>query len=127
MGCYGIGISRMLASVIEANHDAQGIVWPEAVAPYPFHLLTVGVDPAVTDAAERLYVALRSERVLFDDRDVPAGVKFHDADLLGLPCRLTISPKTAQSQSIEWKHRCSGEIGEIPWNTLDEWLETTIW
>ncbi len=124
MGCYGIGISRMLASVIEANHDEQGIVWPASVAPYRFHLVTVGVDRAVTDAADRLYAALGPEQVLFDDRDLPAGVKFVDADLLGLPYRLTLSPKTLQAHSIEWKHRRSGETGRVPWDALDEWLKT---
>lgn len=124
MGCYGIGISRMLASVIEANHDEQGIVWPASVAPYRFHLITVGVDPAVIEAAERLYATLGPDQVFFDDRDVPAGVKFHDADLLGLPYRLTMSPKTVQAHRIEWKHRRSGETGRIPWDALDEWLKT---
>lgn len=123
MGCYGIGLSRMLAAVIEANYDERGIVWPPSVAPYPLHLVTVGVDPAVTDAAERLYAALGPEQVFFDDRDVPAGVKFHDADLLGLPHRLTLSPKTLAIQSVEWKNRKTGESGLVTLNTLGQWLE----
>ncbi|MCY0887627.1 MAG: proline--tRNA ligase [Alicyclobacillaceae bacterium] len=108
MGCYGIGMSRMLACVIEENHDAKGIVFPESIAPFPYHLVTVGRNADVIAAAERIYESLGSEHVLFDDRDVHAGVKFIDADLLGLPDRITVSKRTVETGQVECRNRKTG-------------------
>ena len=99
MGCYGIGVERLLATVIEANHDEKGIIWPASVAPYQVHLVALNVEDApVREAAEKLYDDLRAAGVdvLYDDREESPGVKFNDADLLGMPLRVTVSPRTLE-------------------------------
>lgn len=102
MGCYGIGIGRMLGTIVEIHHDAHGIIWPEAVSPYTFHLLNLHNDSV---QADQVYTTLQlaGHTVLFDDRAVSAGIKFADADLLGLPIRLVVSPKT--QGKIEYRRR----------------------
>jgi len=112
MGCYGIGLGRLLAAIVEQRHDDKGIIWPLSVAPYQVYLCPLYSNNAeVTTAAEKVYQALEKEEVevLFDDRDESPGVKFNDADLLGIPLRLTISPRTLRSQSIEAKWRTEKE------------------
>lgn len=103
MGCYGIGLARTLATVVETSHDEKGLVWPEAVAPYQVHL--VGLN----EKAEEVYKKLQDAgiEVLFDDRDVSAGEKFADADLLGIPVRLVVSNKSGEM--IEYKNRSETE------------------
>jgi prolyl-tRNA synthetase len=119
MGCYGIGTSRLLQCVIEANHDERGIVWPAAVAPFDVHLVGLGLDRAeVVAKAEALYESLQSigVEVLFDDRnDASAGVKFNDADLLGLPMRVTISPRSIEQDAVEVKRRNSVNVELVPY------------
>jgi prolyl-tRNA synthetase len=107
MGCYGIGVSRLVASAVEQHHDVDGIRWPSAIAPYHVHLCTIGTDPAVVGAADRLCQALaaRGIDVLWDDRDERPGVKFKDADLIGIPWRVTIGAKTVAQNSCELKAR----------------------
>jgi prolyl-tRNA synthetase len=107
MGCYGIGVSRLVASAVEQHHDQDGIRWPLAIAPYHVHLCTLGTDVAVVQAAERLCQALdeRGVEVLWDDRDERPGVKFKDADLIGLPWRVTLGPKTVAIGGCELKAR----------------------
>lgn len=107
MGCYGIGVSRLAGAIVEVFHDDKGIIWPEAVAPYKVHLLSLGEDKKVAEKAEMLYNELLEAgiEVLFDDRDESAGVKFVDADLIGLPYRLVISNKTLEKGSVEVKKR----------------------
>ncbi|MBI3978154.1 MAG: proline--tRNA ligase [Chloroflexi bacterium] len=120
MGCYGIGTGRLMAAAIEQNHDAKGIIWPESIAPYRVHLTALSVDqPAVAEAANRLYEQLRAAgcEVLYDDRVESPGVKFNDADLLGIPLRITVSPRTLKSESVELKRRRSPETMLVP---LDE-------
>ena len=117
MGCYGIGIGRLLAAAIEQNHDEKGIIWPLPIAPYQVHLCPLSMDkPEVASAAERLYLDLEQEglEVLFDDRIESPGVKLNDADLLGMPLRLILSPRTIKSQSVEWKRRGEKEAEIIP-------------
>ena len=117
MGCYGIGIDRLLATVIEANHDERGIVWPAEVAPFAVHLVSLNADkPGVRDTAERLYRELtaRGVEVLYDDRDESPGVKFADADLLGMPLRVTVSPRTLEKDAIELKKRSEAETSLVP-------------
>jgi len=115
MGTYGIGTGRLLSAVVEANHDEQGIIWPPALAPYQTHLVALGMDrPDVVEACQRLYEELQSASgvgisVLYDDRDESPGVKFNDADLLGMPLRLTVSPRTLARQSVEVKRRTEKE------------------
>ncbi|MBM4431162.1 MAG: proline--tRNA ligase [Chloroflexi bacterium] len=108
MASYGIGTGRLLAAIIEENHDERGIVWPAAVAPYQVHLLSLGASqPAVAVAAEELYGKLLGAgyEVLYDDREESAGVKFNDADLVGIPWRITVSAKTVARDSVEIKGR----------------------
>jgi prolyl-tRNA synthetase len=111
MGSYGIGLGRNVACVVEAHHDDKGIVWPAEVAPYPAHLVTLGAnkDPRVTEIAERLYAAAAgagdARQILYDDRDESPGVKFADADLLGMPWILTVSPRSLEAGGVEVKNR----------------------
>ena len=107
MGCYGIGVSRLMGVIAEHFSDDRGLVWPEAVAPADVHLVRLGDDEAVTKAADQLYDELRESgaEVLYDDRDASAGAKFADADLMGCPVRLTVSKKTLEHHSAELKLR----------------------
>jgi prolyl-tRNA synthetase len=112
MGSYGIGTERLLAAVIEANHDEAGIVWPGSLAPYDVHIVAIQPDkPEVREAAERLYDELTEAGIsaLYDDRDETPGVKFNDADLLGMPLRVTVSPRNLEKGSLEVKGRTEGE------------------
>jgi prolyl-tRNA synthetase len=107
MGCYGIGISRLLAALVEQHHDQNGIVFPLAVAPFQVHLVQVGSEPAVLEATARLEAELErlGVELLVDDRDERPGVKFKDADLLGIPLRLTLGKKSLESGGVELKLR----------------------
>ena len=107
MGCYGIGVSRLVATAIEQNHDENGIKWPMSIAPYPVHLVTLGKEENVAVEAKKLYDALLAQgiEVLWDDRDERPGVKFKDADLLGMPLRITIGAKSLANGNIELKAR----------------------
>jgi prolyl-tRNA synthetase len=113
MGCYGIGIGRTVAACIEQNYDDKGIIWPMPLAPYQVILTPVNwKDGALSRTAEDLYQKLldRGVEVLLDDRDERAGVKFMDADLIGIPLRLTIGPKRLAEGKVEIKFRRSGEV-----------------
>lgn len=125
MGSYGIGLGRLLATIVEQHHDEKGIIWPSSVAPYQIHLLSLGRDEAVSDRAEALYEELQATgyEVLYDDRPESAGVKFNDADLIGLPLRLTISPRTLAQEAVEWKSRRSERRELVPLESLEERLE----
>jgi prolyl-tRNA synthetase len=117
MGCYGIGLDRLLAAAIEQNHDAQGIIWPMSIAPYHIYLCPLYREGSkVAEAAEKLYTGLEAEglEVLFDDRRESPGVKFNDADLLGIPLRVTISPRTLEKNSVEIKKRSEKESELMP-------------
>jgi prolyl-tRNA synthetase len=116
MGCYGFGVSRMVAAAIEQLHDKDGIVWPLAIAPLPLIILPVNIkDESVRDAAHRLEAgfAERGVETLLDDRDLSPGIKFKDADLVGIPYRLTIGKKLKEG-AVELFHRASREVEEIP-------------
>ncbi|MCK5577702.1 MAG: proline--tRNA ligase, partial [Dehalococcoidales bacterium] len=117
MGCYGIGIGRLMAAIVELNHDDKGIIWPISVAPYQVYLCPLSTEtPGVTAAAESLYTELEALglEVLFDDRVESPGVKFNDADLLGIPLRVTISPRTLEKESVELKRRSEKETELVP-------------
>jgi len=108
MGCYGIGVSRMAAAWVEQNHDDKGIIWSPAIAPFDVHLIGLNLeDPAVSAQAERACRQLEQGglTVLFDDRPARAGEKFSDADLIGIPARLTISKRTIEQGKVEFKLR----------------------
>jgi prolyl-tRNA synthetase len=120
MGCYGIGVSRIVAAVAEEYHDEHGLVWPAAIAPYEVHLVAVpgrGEQAAgVIEAADRTYQELRAHGVdvLYDDRDASPGVKFADADLVGLPVQLVIGTKGLAKGVVERKDRATGTRDELP-------------
>jgi len=108
MGCYGIGLGRTMATIVEKYNDDKGIIWPESVAPFKHHLIVLGNDEAIRSTADQLYNSLLAKRVevLYDDREGPtAGEKFADADLIGIPNRLVISKKTVAEESLEYKKR----------------------
>lgn len=125
MGCYGIGVSRILAAVAEQHNDANGLKWPKQLSPYEIHLITINMkDEAQTKLSEELYHLLKSYRydILHDDRDERPGVKFTDADLLGLPVRLTIGKK-AQEGIVEVRFRATGETVEWQKEEVTEKLQ----
>ncbi len=120
MGSYGIGVGRNVACIVEAHHDEKGIVWPAEVAPYAAHLVTIGAakEPRVIEIAERLH-GLAAEagprrEILWDDRDESPGVKFTDAELLGMPWILTVSPRSIAAGGIEVTERATGERSTRP-------------
>ncbi len=118
MGCYGIGISRLPAVVAEEHHDEAGLVWPASIAPFAVHLLSLGANrnADVADAADRIYADLTAAGVdvLYDDRDASGGVKFADADLLGMPTQLLVGAKGLAKGIVERKDRRTGERDEVP-------------
>lgn len=111
MGCYGIGTTRLIGTIVESFHDENGIIWPSNVAPFGVHLIAVGVEDEVMSEARELYCLLEEAgvEVLFDDRDERAGVKFKDADLIGIPLRLVVSKRTLENKQVEWKMRSESE------------------
>jgi prolyl-tRNA synthetase len=111
MGCYGIGPGRVMGTIAEISHDERGLIWPENVAPYKYHLLSLGESETVKKSTDELYEKLTGQglEVLYDDRVLPAGQKFAEADLFGLPWRLVISEKTLAQDSVEIKKRTEKE------------------
>jgi prolyl-tRNA synthetase len=109
MGCYGIGVTRIVAAAIEQNHDAAGIIWPEPIAPFSVVLVPLNApkSPKVRELAEQLYASLQAAGidVLLDDRDARPGVKFADAELLGIPHRVVISDRGIEAGKLEYRHR----------------------
>lgn len=124
MGCYGIGISRTLSAIVEQNNDENGIIWPKSVTPFDLHLITI--NPKKDDQRElgdQLYAQLNDKfDVLYDDRKERAGVKFNDADLIGLPLRVVVG-KRAEEGVVEVKQRLNGESEEIHVNDLENYLK----
>jgi len=117
MGSYGIGPSRLIAAIIEASHDENGIIWPEAVAPFDVAILNLKVGDSATDAASsRLYQELSAagRDVLYDDRDERPGGKFATADLIGIPWQILVGPKSLAEGKVELKHRATGEREVLP-------------
>ena len=117
MGSYGIGVGRLLACVAEEHHDEQGLIWPVSIAPYPLHLAALNSkDGSAEAAAEQLYADLLAAGLepLYDDRDERAGVKFNDADLIGLPLRVTVSHRALAEGGFEFKRRDQDERWIVP-------------
>ena len=128
MGSYGIGLGRNVACIVEAHHDEKGIAWPDEVAPYPAHLVTIGAarDPKVSETAERLHAlaADAGREVLYDDRDESPGVKFTDAELLGMPWILTVSPRSLAAGGVEVTRRETGERRTASIDEVEGFLRT---
>ena len=127
MGCYGMGVTRLVAAIIEQNHDERGICWPLPVAPFDVHLLALNYDKSkeVQQATDDLYTTLQNAgvSVLFDDRAMRPGGKFADADLLGLPLRVTVGDRGLKNQEVEYKQRRDEESSNLP---LSDVLETIM-
>jgi len=129
MGSYGIGVERIMAAAIELHNDADGIRWPMSIAPYQVSLVALQMnDPAVVEAAEGLYRTLADAgvEVLFDDRDERPGVKFKDADLVGLPIRVAVGKKALAQGAVEWKLREGGDVELVPLAELPAKVKATI-
>jgi prolyl-tRNA synthetase len=126
MGCYGIGLSRLMGTIVEVLSDDKGIIWPESIAPFQIHLLVLGEDKTVLKEANKIYESLETANieVLFDDRqNVSPGEKFADSDLLGIPMRAVVSLRSIKEGGIEIKKR-NEEKGKIV--SLDELLKQTV-
>lgn len=129
MGSYGIGVERVMACSIEQNHDANGIVWDKAIAPFLVHLIGLNLKKQeIVDACEKIYNDLNQAKidVLFDDRDVTAGFKFNDADLLGMPIQIVIGEKKLKENKCEVKIRKTGERFDIVLNELQNKIKELL-
>ncbi len=131
MGCYGIGVTRLVGTVVEASHDERGMIWPKSVAPYQIHIVSLRakseeMQARINQAAQDTYESLTHVgfEVLWDDRaDISPGEKFADADLIGLPLRLVISEKTLKESSVEWKERTETEARLVKMEDVQEEIE----
>jgi prolyl-tRNA synthetase len=126
MGCYGIGVTRVVAAAIEQNHDERGILWPEPIAPFTVSLIPINLQKSerVREVAERLYRELQDAgiEVLFDDRDARPGVKFADDELLGIPQRLVVGDKGLERGAVEYKSRADGSGADVPVDSVLSFL-----
>ncbi|MFP5213404.1 MAG: proline--tRNA ligase, partial [Acidobacteriota bacterium] len=127
MGCYGIGVERLMASAIERWHDEGGMIFPYEIAPFQVVISPIGKKPEVVEAAESLYTELGKRfEVLYDDRDESAGVKFKDADLIGIPIRIVVSQKLLKNEELEIKVRATGEVTVCKRSDLDATLDRIV-
>ena len=128
MGCYGIGVSRLIAAVIEQHHDEQGIRWPISVAPYQVLITPIGKDAEPLERATAIYESLRADGVdvLLDDRPERPGVKFKDADLLGIPVRVTVGARGLAQGTVELKKRTENESSNIPLDDTTEAVKSAL-
>ena len=126
MGCYGIGVTRIVAAAIEQGHDERGILFPDAIAPFEVAVAPIGGarDPAAMEAAEKLYQELLSAGAdaLLDDRDLRPGAMFAELDLLGIPHRLVVGARGLKNGEAEYKHRASSESENIPLDSAADFV-----
>jgi prolyl-tRNA synthetase len=124
MGSYGIGPARVMGVIAEHMGDNSGLVWPKQIAPFVAHIVSLGIDDSVLERAEKLYTHLNALGIsaLWDDRDLSAGEKFADADLMGMPYRVVVSKKTLEADSYEVKTRKTGEVQHINESDLQKLL-----
>jgi prolyl-tRNA synthetase len=127
MGSYGIGVGRLMAAIVEQHHDQQGIIWPESVAPFEVHLVSLAKnrEDEIGQQAEAIYQTLQAAgvEVLYDDRKESPGVKFADADLIGIPWRVTISSRSLQNGGVEVKRRSEAKAEVVPLDGFMEYME----
>ena len=125
MGCYGIGVTRVVAAAIEQNHDEHGIIWPDSIAPFDVCIVPIGYNKSelVQSTADRIYEQLIDEgfQVLLDDRNERPGVMFSEMDLLGIPHRLVIGERSLKNNQVEYRNRRSGDTQDV---LLEDLLET---
>jgi prolyl-tRNA synthetase len=128
MGCYGIGVSRLMAAAVEQNHDENGIIWPENIAPFKLHILALNVkDTQIKDVAEKIYNRAKEEgiEVLYDDRDISPGAKFKDADLIGIPYRIVVGKKVKEGR-VEFQERKTGNREEVEIDKINGLLKKLL-
>lgn len=128
MGCYGIGLGRVMGAIVEVLSDEKGIVWPKSVAPFQVHLVQLGKEEECKEYAKKLYEELQKNNidVLYDDRDASAGEKFADSDLIGIPHRIVISGKTIKAGKIEYKERGSGMVSMMSEEEILNMMRRTV-
>jgi prolyl-tRNA synthetase len=130
MGCYGIGVTRIVAAAIEQNHDERGIIWPDPIAPFQVVLVPLNLQKSarVREATDRLYAELSAEgvEVLVDDRDARPGVKFADAELLGIPHRVVIAERGLESGQLEYRHRTESTSTDFPLGEALQFLRARL-
>ena len=130
MGCYGIGVTRIVAAAIEQNHDERGIIWPDPIAPFHVVLIPLNLDKsaAVRAAADALYDQLGEDgiEVLYDDRDARPGVKFADAELLGIPHRIVVGERGLKAGTLEYRHRRASESEDFPQHAALEFIRARL-
>ncbi|KAF0197612.1 MAG: prolyl-tRNA synthetase [Bacillota bacterium] len=128
MGCYGIGIGRTIACIVEQHSDERGIIWPKGIAPYAIHILALGNKTEVTELAESLYADLQKAglEVLYDDREQTPGVKFGDADLLGMPIQVVVSKRSIDAGGVEVRLRKESNSKVVPYGAVLEALKAHI-
>jgi prolyl-tRNA synthetase len=128
MGCYGIGLGRLMGTIVEIHHDEKGIIWPDSVAPFAVHFILISKDSSLVKKADKLYDDLTKMGidVLYDDRAESAGVKLNDSDLMGIPFRLILSEKTVKADSVELKRRDLDKTELIKIKKLADYLKKKI-
>lgn len=130
MGCYGIGVSRVVAAAIEQNHDAQGIIWPDAIAPFQIALVPMNQhkSPRVQELSDRLYAELTAAGydVMYDDRKERPGVKFADMELIGVPHRIVIGDRGLDTNSVEYKCRREEDKADVNLDELMAFLAARV-
>ena len=128
MGCYGIGPSRLMGTIVEVHNDKKGIIWPKEAAPFDVHLIQVENSQKVKKEAEKIYQNLQKQgiEVLYDDRDKTAGEKFTDADLIGIPVRIVVSERTLKTNSVEIKERNKQETKLVRISHLSQFLKSYV-
>ncbi|MCD6177778.1 prolyl-tRNA synthetase [bacterium] len=129
MGCYGIGLPRLMGAVVEIYHDDLGIIWPEPIAPFKFHLIQIGTNPQVQKEAEKVYKSLQKagHEVIYDDRkNVGIGEKLMDCDLIGIPWRIIVSEKSLKKDAVEIKRRNRKKLSFVEIKKLNQYLDEVV-
>ena len=130
MGCYGIGVTRVVAAAIEQNFDDQGIFWPQSIAPFDISIIPINLNKSehVANICNQLYLELRQIGcdVLFDDRDLRAGLLFADHELIGIPHRIVVSERNLQQSNIEYKGRRDQDAQLIPIDDIAKFLQVKL-
>ena len=129
MGCYGIGVGRMAASICEAHHDDYGPIWPMSIAPWQVHICAMNLDKeGVREVADNLYENLQNAgiEVIYDDRAVSAGNKFSDADLLGVPVRVVVSPRNLKESAVEVSTRDKSLMEKVPVENAEQYVKDLV-
>lgn len=129
MGCYGIGVGRMAASICEAHHDDYGPIWPMSIAPWQVHICAMNLDKeGVREVADNLYENLQNAgiEVIYDDRAVSAGNKFSDADLLGVPVRVVVSPRNLKESVVEVSTRDKSLMEKVPVENAEQYVRELV-